>query len=140
MNALYRIPYTLGEAGEITFAPNPVEFGEVAISQIQTQDVLVRNETKSIQSQFTFSVNAPFSVLGHSCSDLDPGQSCGVRVSYLPHTAQTHTQLLELTTTEGRTASVPLIGKSVKWLSELEISDDGWNFGYWKPVKSKSFI
>ncbi|PNG50259.1 hypothetical protein WDL1P1_00303 (plasmid) [Variovorax sp. WDL1] len=131
---MYRIPIDLKvgqSAADLEIQPAATDFGDVARTQSSTRPVRVVNHSDVPVAGMAVRAEAPFAIDTQGCSMLPAGGDCTMLVSYLPQTAGLHTGTLTVHGA-GAKAEAQLLGNSVPLLSDVEISDSGWNFGTWK--------
>lgn len=134
MEPIYRVPLRLALAqGEAVLAltPNPVQFGEVAQSQVATQLVTVRNLGSEAVNGLVASTGSPFAVAASACASIPAGGSCTLPVRFMPDQEGLAVGTLRVGGPTGARAETTLVGNSVPLLTDVELTEEGWYFGKW---------
>src|SRR5690606_37779236 len=86
--AQYRIPLQVGEGpSQLLVSPDPVDFGDVARTQLETQPITLHNAGSSTVTGLSASVAEPFFMDTRGCVNLAAGASCTMAASFLPDAA-----------------------------------------------------
>ncbi|VTU43223.1 MULTISPECIES: choice-of-anchor D domain-containing protein [unclassified Variovorax] len=128
----YRIPIDIKLTGQadLEIQPELTDFGDVARTQMRTLPVKVVNHGGGAATDVTAVATAPFAV-EKTCSTVPAHGECTMLVSFMPQEAGPQFGSLVLQGSNSR-AEGSLIGNAVRLLTDLEISENGWNFGTWK--------
>ncbi len=100
--------------GALTFSPNPVSYGSVAVNTTATQTVTVENTGGATVTLGSPSASNGFAVVNHCGASLAPGASCTLQVSFDPGATGAVSGLLTFpASVSGNAPTDPLSGTGV---------------------------
>ena len=104
----------------ISVFPSSVKFGNVILQQSSTKTVTVTNNGTApltIGSVAITGTQANQFNESHGCSQLDPGNSCSIQVTFYPTTAGSKSATLQINSNDPARSrvSIPLSGRTVRY-------------------------
>ena len=115
------------DPAELGVSPTELDFGEVALGQSSAMSVTVSNVAEAGAMNLELSAldltgDAEFSVTGGDCavgSELEPGESCTVEVSFEPVDEVASSGSLSVETADGQSQAVALDGEGVELPADI---------------------